>query len=491
MPSRPRPFRSERGSLLIVAMLLCAVIGISIVSYIRLSRSSLTISNRALYNNAAMNLAENGLEEAMYGINQLVADDTYAWPGWTNNGTTATSDAWTKWTGFTFDQNATGVVRTIVYNYKGLNAPKIVARATITLGSSDALPIEKWVEVTLKKTSKFASGLVAKNSVIFNGTNTSVDSWNSASGGAGTYSPYSAASRKDNGSVGSISVGVDAVLVKQADIWGYVSTGGTDPTSAVGSGGSVLGAGSTYDPSTWTKSTVDPTRVSTDFSASFDPVSAPTKTYLTVPGGTINGDTTLPLAADVAAGKADADGNYYYTADQVNLTNKVLTVTGKVVLKLTNTTTAVDVGGGSGAINVTTGTLAVYGDGDVKIAGQGVSNGVDGADSGTDLKDSELNAPANFQFWGTKTSGAQDIKVAGNGAFSGVIYAPQGNVTINGNGSVAGSVVANNITLTGNANFHYDESLGDFGGGNPFRVSKWKELTLSTDRDSYRSSLSF
>ena len=47
------------------------------------------------------------------------------------------------------------------------------------------------------------------------------------------------------------------------------------------------------------------------------------------------------------------------------------------------------------------------------------------------------------------------------------------------------------ITLTGNANFHYDESLGNFGGGNPFRVSKWKELTTQADRDHYNPMLSF
>src|SRR6185436_15222468 len=82
--------RRQRGSLLIVSMILCAVIGISLASYIQLSKSSLTISNRALYNNAAMNLAENGLEEAMYSINKKVADDTYAWPNWTPVDTTNT-----------------------------------------------------------------------------------------------------------------------------------------------------------------------------------------------------------------------------------------------------------------------------------------------------------------------------------------------------------------------------------------------------------------
>ena len=83
-------------------MLMSAIIAISLTSYLQLTRSSLTISNRALYNNAAMNLAENGLEESMYSINQMVADSTYAWPDWTNDGSASNSSAWRKWTGYTF-----------------------------------------------------------------------------------------------------------------------------------------------------------------------------------------------------------------------------------------------------------------------------------------------------------------------------------------------------------------------------------------------------
>ena len=43
----------------------------------------------------------------------------------------------------------------------------------------------------------------------------------------------------------------------------------------------------------------------------------------------------------------------------------------------------------------------------------------------------------------------------------------------------------------GNAAFHYDESLGNFGGSNPYRVSKWKELTTAADRAAYASVLSW
>lgn len=484
---------SHRGSLLIVAMILCAVIGISLASYMHLGRTALTISNRALYNNAAINLAENGLEEAMYSINRMVADDTYAWPGWTNSGTGPSANAWRRWNDTTFAQNATGMVRVYVYNYRGAAAPRIVARSTIELGGGSSAPIEKWIEVQLRRTSKFANGLVAKTSIVFNGNNTSVDSWNSDpdNNPATAPVPYSNAVRKDNGSVGSISVGVDAVLVKQADVWGFVSTGGTDPTTTVGSNGSILGTGSTYDPSTWTSPSVDPNRVSTDFSASFDPVVAPAKTYIDLAGQVPN-NSVLPRPADVAAGKAD-NGVYYYTATRIDYNNQWLNVTDKVVLRLTHTgnTPAVDLTGGSAEIKVTgNGSLEIYTAGDIRIAGKGVANGND-ADSNGTLSDSEAKQPINFQIWGTKTTGVQDIKVAGNGVFSGIIYAPQGNVTINGNGSVSGSVVANNITLTGNANFHYDESLANFGGGNPFRISKWKELTAAGERADHSGKLGF
>ena len=60
-PVRPRrtfPRRHSRGSILIVAMLISAVIALSLGSYIALSRSSLKLANRSFYNTGAMNIAE-------------------------------------------------------------------------------------------------------------------------------------------------------------------------------------------------------------------------------------------------------------------------------------------------------------------------------------------------------------------------------------------------------------------------------------------------
>ncbi len=113
---------------------------------------------------------------------------------------------------------------------------------------------------------------------------------------------------------------------------------------------------------------------------------------------------------------------------------------------------------------------------------------MDGADTGTSVdKVSELGQPKKFPVWGTKTSGTQTMNFGGLALFSGIIYAPNASVTIVGNGAICGSVVAGDIQLTGNAQFHYDESLASLGGDSPFRISKWKELTLAADRSAYAS----
>jgi hypothetical protein len=145
------------------------------------------------------------------------------------------------------------------------------------------------------------------------------------------------------------------------------------------------------------------------------------------------------------------------------------------VVRIWDTTSSIDIGGGSGEIRIETGAnLENYAPGDIRIAGNGIMNG--GTTAGA------VSLPENLQIWGTKTTGVQSIDIKGNGVMSALVYAPQGSVFINGNGDVLGFVVANDITLVGNAAFHYDESLADFGGNNPFRISLWREITSAAGR---------
>lgn len=468
MKTPHRSLHSQRGSLLVVAMILSAIISISLVSYLTLGRTGMEISNRALYNNGAMNLAENGLEQAVYAVNKKQADSTYAFTGWTAVGLT---DYFQVWRDIPLGVGATGEIHAYIYNSTSA-APKIVTRSIVTMNGATGRTLEKWIEVRLRKTSKFSNGLVAKETISFSGNNASVNSWNSDPDNdpATAAVAYSDAVKRDLGSVGSISVSVNSVGVNNADIWGYASTGGALPS--VGSNGSVGPFGTT-------DGTMDMTHVSTDFSASFDPVTPPTTYSYHAYGGAITGNESLPRGSDPVS----ADGYYYIEADSINFNNFTLTITNKVVLKLTNTITAIAIGGGSGALNINSGAkLVVYASGDIGIAGNGIMNG------GTTL--ATANQPASCQIYGTKTTLSQDISIAGNGLLNTVVYAPFGSVKINGNGDVGGSVVANDITVVGNAAFHYDESLANFGGNNPYRVSKWNELTSAADRSLVASVLS-
>ncbi|MEO7701253.1 MAG: hypothetical protein ABIZ04_18675 [Opitutus sp.] len=481
----------DRGSMLLVAMIFSGIIGIMLVSYIHLARTAQTLSNRAVYSNGAINLAERGLEEAMYSVNQSVASATYTWAGdgWTESG----SNAYRQWSNIALSQNTTASFKVFVYNFAGLGIPKIVSKASVNLGSGGKT-LEKWIEVTLARTSKFSNGLVAKNSIVFNGNGVTIDSWNSDPAGDGSViHAYNAAYRNDNGTAGSISISPGAINVNQADVWGYVATGGTDPTSSVGNNGSVLGSDSVNDGS-WTKSNVDPDRISTQFSATFDAVTVPTKykgsntTAVYTSIATINSTTTLPRVGDVAG----PDGYYYYSLPKITLgAHDTLTITGKVLLSLTDTSNSITMTSASSSVGIGAGAmLEAYGAGDVSLSGQGIANGVDANVDGT-ISDAEAGRPENFQFYGTKTSGTQSIDLTGGGAFRGTIYAPQGDVKLAGGVVTSGSIVANNITLNGGATFHYDESLALLGGDSPFRVSKWKELTSGTDRATYATVLNF
>src|SRR3979409_2292748 len=91
-PSSPLRFylstQAERGSALITALIFAIIIVITVVSSISLSKQSLKLAHRTFFADAANNLAETGLEEAVWSFNKmgLSTDSTTvanAWSGWT------------------------------------------------------------------------------------------------------------------------------------------------------------------------------------------------------------------------------------------------------------------------------------------------------------------------------------------------------------------------------------------------------------------------
>lgn len=484
-PSRPSALRSARGSVLIVAMLMAAIIGISLVSFIKLSNNSLKQAHRTFYSNSAMNLAEVGLEEAVSRFNQLdnVATAADAWPSpWTLNNTAYNSSsspftpcATNNFTGFTVGPNTAGSVKVWVHYYDGQAGatPRIVAKSTITQPDGSP-PISKYIEVTLRKRSLFSNGLVARDNVTWVG-HPMADSWDSRSDTripAGLAAiPYDPSIRTANVVVGSISGNIG---LAGGEVWGYAKTGEFGAIT----GGSVHPLGTTTD---------DPTRRTNDFNATFPVPTVPNPTTFNTRASAYNATVTLPEAGDnfeVVAGV----NTYYYkftgtTAVNLNGTKTLTIGAGKKVVFLANasnsTTNAIDVGGGAGVSVAAGATWNVYTNGDVRITGTGMANA--------------NNSPASSMFWGTQTSG-QNFDISGNGQLIATVYAPDADVSLNGGGTsglMCGAVVAKSITMNGGTEFHYDDALGRLTTGNPFGISKWRELQSAAERATYAVPLAY
>lgn len=96
------------------------------------------------------------------------------------------------------------------------------------------------------------------------------------------------------------------------------------------------------------------------------------------------------------------------------------------------------------------------------------------------------SSPLHFQVYGldrpTNADGSPQspglLKVAGNGAFRGTVYAPSYNVRLVGGGSddtIFGSFVGWRISMTGVQAVHYDEALADGGLISDYKVVSWFE----------------
>lgn len=598
LPAR-RPLRSARqGSVLVVAMIFSLVIAISLVSFLRISTSASQLSYRTYYQGVAMNIAETGLEQAMWEINRQTA----VWDKWEDLGSALRTTFPHEKPYYEVEGGAKAVVKVYAREKSGSQPAWVLARAIVT--PPRGRPIEKWIKVTLDKKSRLRVGGLGRDGIVASGNNVVMGSWRSDpdKDPSTPYVAFTADLMDDNMSLATLEL--DASLNSaQADVNGKAAVGG-DSLDAI-----KVGSQGYIGPIGTAAGVKDPNSVSTNFSTDLDIVTAPTATAKNL--GSVGSDLTLPT--DPASDPWTQDPKtgvitYYYTASQINLTNKTLAITPgyNVVINIPKGSgTALSVGGGSGSIvvggtlqtNTMTGvktytpsSLQIYTDGDVDIGGQGSANTVNlvnytpatsitgtttttikttvkihnpvkalytgsgsnkvltgwsytetvttvttigagtpktvvsgptdrvrpvgnGAtapvpgettttysepsttttitDEVTQLVGSQAGQPVNFQIFGTrsndaaKTLGMQDIKISGNGNLSGVIYAPNADISAKGGGNagfVYGSLVGNTLKFTGNDWFIYDESLGDGDDNSRLGIEDWDELVSDNDR---------
>jgi len=498
---------------------------VMLASYHSLVMFNLRSSDRSYHGTAAMNLAETGLEEAMWAINKKRANSSYDYrtDGWTVSGDVATQEFTNV---FSVGTSTSTYVKVKITNCNLTLTDKPLIKAQAILGLPNGMPsVEKWVEISLDATGSGGGpddppptiGFVSKEAFKFNGNNPKVDSWDSDPFQKGEMTHrYDDTTKNDQGFVASASVSVNTITVSNADIKGYVATyQDSDLSGNVGPNGSILAK----DSPAGTK--IDPRRVSTDFTATFPAVTAPEATAVvttsSIPApGEVQKRRLVAIGKDAATGKTKHKMVYEYYYKTGDLTSslevaRASSPTGTVIETVSAGTTddfgttaelsapvVTDVAlvvnrinlTGSDGIGITTGvSLDMYASGDVTIAGKGIANGTV-SNTSTGLTALDMQQPAKLHIYGTAT-GSQTIKIAGNGAFSGVVYAPNGDVTFTGNTPlIFGAATAKTITISGNAEVHYDESLGKFvfgtpadSGGDAFRITLWRELLAKAEKN--------
>ncbi len=441
---RPGDAGPSRGSVLVVALLVAALIALVLGGYLSLNLGSARLSQRTFNRGASFHLAEAGLEEGLWTYNRLLAGHSDAWEGWRVSG----EAAWRKYDGFSLAASTSGSVKVYAspVGPDEQTRPTLVALASVQ--SPGGAPVTQLLEVTLRRRSFFAAGLVARDKLAFRGRNTTFDSWDSdPDENAATPSiPYSDPLRSDTG---SIATGADEAAdldLNQARIYGYLRTSGLDP---------VLKSPGLIGPFGTADGVIDSSRVGHDFNADFPVITAPEDgVFLGSFGATLGtlGKKTSWRAVALRLGGKDT-----------------LTILGDVTLVLTDPLDALAITGSARVIVPAGSRLTLYFAGDVLIAGRGILN--------------TNAAPAALQFWSTADgSRRQRIQVSGGGGLSALVYAPEANFDATGNGEFFGSVIAREIVFGGNAAYHYDLALGRLARHAPFRASGWRSVDSPAER---------
>lgn len=441
----------KQGSALITAVIFAFVVSLVMGSYLSLATNEMRIASRSFMMNCSFNLAEGGVDYAMNALN--LNNDT----GW-NTGTHSGKTYWSRTIGpYAITEGMTGRIEVAVADAL-TNSPTIYAQGIVTnavIGGD----IRRQITVTLDQASYLLGNAIdSKNGFDLAGNNVRIDSYNSDNGrynanlGGGKFNKNSEAS------VATIAV-TDSANVGNADIYGYVATGAFAPN--VGKNGMITTYGN--------PGVVDQSRITTDYYAEFPSISAPTVSGGNLP---ISGNLGSPIAAALGAkGYREylMSGSWSNTSkDDLHIYDDVVVVTtGDISIK------------GNIYLHANA-TLKIYTSGNVDIGGKGIMNGLDSDDKAYVLPTDQK--PERVQIFGTNPSaGGQSIKISGNGQFSGVIYAPNADVSGKGGGNagmIKGAIVGNSLKFTGNTHFAYDESLGAMNlGGDGFEVNDWVEMT--------------
>lgn len=436
---------SKAGHVLWMVLIGTAFLGLTLFSYLKLTRVQNTLSARSQVWNNCIPVIEAGIEEALAQLNRF-GNSNLAASGWT-----PLADGFYKQRGlgegyYRVSVNYTNILFPTIVSSGHLPAPLTLARADTwflaqSFGPDPAVRyITRTVRVTCENQPLLGKALVAKTAISLNGFNVLTDSYNSTnplySTADGRYDP---AKTLANGDV-AIDSGdlVNVGSMGNAKIKGTVHVGpqanlNLGPNGSVGDAAWV-GGGTTG---------VQTNHLRKDANFLLPEVGPP----WTGGGGAVN-----PVGSE--GFKYRLTGGNYVLNRLTILPNEKMTVLGNAVLYVTGD---VDIRGEF--LIVPPGKLTMY---------------VSGASTLFSMTLTQSPLPKDFVYYGLPSNTKVDVKCSGT-PFSGVIYAPNADVTLTSQSAVYGSIVGKTITFNGNTAFHYDESLAVLG-YRGYVVTSWHEI---------------
>jgi hypothetical protein len=416
------------GSTLVITVVMSALIGSVLCSYLVLISNRNQITMRALAWNAAIPVLEAGIEEALTHLHEDKNPIANRWSGQMVKGKKI------YWKRRDFSDGSYFYVTNMNV---GSTTPTIYAAGYVKAPMQNNEYISRLVMVTTTNPPSFFSKAISANGSIKLSGAAVVDGYNSSRG------PYSLTNRNASGGVYTSSQAPKAIDVGSAHIYGMAVTGPGGTVSVAD--GSVGDLDQTYGKQYgW---------VNDNMNVTFQENVPPTGQIITPTPTRIGPSNVIYLDQD--------SSKVIYKVDSLisNSDKKPIIVTGNSTLFVSGDFIV----NGTGYVYIAPGaSLKLYVGGKGSISGGGVVNDSTGGGAGL---------PGNFSYYGLPTS--KSLVYSGQADFVGTINAPQAAVNVSGGSSVFGAIICDTFTSSGGSGVHYDEGLG---GGGLLTVTSWREI---------------
>lgn len=432
-----RNARSEKGTILFVTLIVTAILGAALASYLRLVHTQNYSVARSQAWNRAIPVLEAGIEEALAQIAKGTDAASMVNNGWTLSGTS-----------YVKNRDLGGGDR-FETRISVATPPTVESTGFVKIPLENNEFVARRVRVTTQGGSMYTKAMVARGQINLNGNNITTDSFDSQNPLYSTGGQYDPSKRRDNGDVATNSGLVNSLNVGNADIYGEVSTGpgGSISVGSNGGAGSLAWhAGGNHG--------IEPGYSSDDMNVSFPDVTAPFAVGLPPAPGNVSGTNYNYVLSN---------GNYSMSSLSMSgSANNRMLITGNARLYVTGN---VSLSGSSSIVIAPGASLKMY------VAGASASLGGNGVVNGS-------ASATNFSYFGLPSN--TSVSFSGNAAFTGTIYAPSAALSLGGGGNnsydFVGASVSNTVQMNGHFNFHYDEMLGRQNNGASYYVTSWNEF---------------